>query len=267
VTSVPVLLYHSVSDNPPPWIRPLTIAPSVFSRHLELIRASLATPLTVVEYASILAGHGSLPERPVVISFDDGFADFRERALPALRRANLPVTLFVTTGFLEGLPEGDGVKRPPGPWLEPAALLDLRAQGVEIGAHSHSHLHLDTLSPGAARAEIARSKHILEELLAAPVSSFAYPHGYHGPVVRRLVQECGFASACAVKNALSWEDDDRFALARLMVGADTTLDRLEAWLDGRGAQIAPARERSRTRAWRAYRRGRARVTGRRSDWS
>jgi peptidoglycan/xylan/chitin deacetylase (PgdA/CDA1 family) len=268
VTPVPILLYHTISDDPPSWIRRLSVTPKVFSRQLELIVASGATALSVVEYASILESGGSLPERPLVITFDDGLADFRDEALPALSRAGISGTLFVTTGFLEGLSEGDGVKRPPGPWLDASTLLELRAEGIEIGAHSHSHPQLDTLSAEGAREEIARSKQILEELLVAPVPSFAYPYGYHGPVVRRLAQECGFASACAVKNALSCDYDDRFALARLTVRSETTLDRFEAWLDGRGAPIASARERARTRAWRAYRRGRALVTRQTgSDWS
>ena len=256
VTPVPILLYHSVSDNPPPWIRRYCVAPAVFSRQLDLIVESGVTALSVAEYARILQDGGSLPGRTVVITFDDGLADFQEHALPALRRAALPVTLFVTTGFLEGLlPEGRGVSRPPGPWLDPAALLDMRAQGVEIGAHSHSHPQLDTLPVESARVEIARSKEILENLLASPVPSFAYPYGYHGPVVHRLAQESGFASACAVKNALSFGADDRFALARLTIRADTTLVQLAAWLDGRGAPLAPRREQARTRAWRIYRRG------------
>lgn len=268
MTSVPILLYHSVSDDPPSWIRPLSVAPEVFARHVALIVASGATALSVVEYASILERRGSLPERPVVITFDDGFADFRDRALPALRRADLPATIFVTTAFIEGLPEGRGVPRPPGPWLDAEGLRELRSEGVELGAHSHSHPQLDILSTKTARLEIARSKRLLEELLAAPVPSFAYPYGYHGPVVRRLAQECGFASACAVKNALSRNDDDLFSLARLTVRSETTLDQLEAWLHGRGAPVAPVRELARTRAWRAYRRGRALVTGRTaSEWS
>jgi peptidoglycan/xylan/chitin deacetylase (PgdA/CDA1 family) len=266
VTAVPILLYHSVSDDPPSWIAPLSITPKAFSRHVELVLQSGATALAVDEYASILKGGGSLPERPVVITFDDGFADFRECALPALRRAGIPVTLFVTTGFLDGFSDGAGVTRPPGPWLNATELADLRGERVEIGAHSHSHPYLDTLPTEAARTEIARSKEVLEDLLAVPVPSFAYPHGYHSPVVRRLALECGFASACAVKNALSSDADDRFSLARLTVRSTTTLAELEAWLDGRGAPIAPARERALTRAWRAYRRGRALVTGRRSDW-
>jgi peptidoglycan/xylan/chitin deacetylase (PgdA/CDA1 family) len=267
VIVVPILLYHSVSDDPPSWIRPLSVTPKAFSQQLELVLGKGATVLSVGEYASILEGRRSLPKRPVVITFDDGFADFREEALPPLRRAGVPVTLFVTTGFLEGLSDGEGAKRPPGPWINARELGALRGEGVEIGAHSHSHPHLDTLPTEEARAEVARSKEILEELLASPVPSFAYPHGYHGPVVRRLVQECGFASACAVRNALSSDADDRFSLARLTVRSTTTAAELEAWLDGRGAPIATSRERALTRAWRVYRRGRALVTGRRSDWS
>jgi hypothetical protein len=75
--------------------------------------------------------------------------------------------------------------------------------------------------------------------------------------VRRLAQECGFASACAVKNALSSPGDDRFSLARLTVRSDTTLAQLAAWLNGCGVLTAPRGERARTRAWRSYRRGRA----------
>jgi peptidoglycan/xylan/chitin deacetylase (PgdA/CDA1 family) len=268
MTPVPILLYHSVSDDPPPWIRRYCVAPDVFSSHLALVLESGMTALSVAEYVRILDDGGALPERPVVITFDDGLADFQEHALPALCRAGLPVTLFVTTGFLESLPQRAGVRRPIGPWLDPAALLEVRAQGAEIGAHTHSHPHLDTLPVESARIEIARSKEILENLLAASVPSFAYPYGYHGPVVRRLAQESGFASACAVKNALSFSADDRFALARLTIRADTTLAQLRAWLDARGAPLAPQRERARTRAWRVYRRGRAAVWGRSAaDWA
>jgi peptidoglycan/xylan/chitin deacetylase (PgdA/CDA1 family) len=257
VIPIPILLYHSVSADPPAWIRPLTVSPRVFRRHLELIREAGATALSVTECADALASAGSLPERPVVITFDDGLADFRDQAMPSLRVAGCTVTLFVTTGFLESPTHARGATRPAGPWLESAALLDLREQGVEIGAHTHAHPHLDTLSVEAARAEIASSKQILEQLLGAPVPSFAYPYGYHSRTVRRLVRECGFESACAVKNTLSSSADDVFSLARLTVRADTTLAQLGAWLEGRGAPVAPRRERLRTRGWRVYRRSRA----------
>lgn len=268
LTPVPILLYHSVSDDAPAWIAPFAVTVGAFRRHLELIRTAGLTAVSVEAYANALRGEESLPERPVVITFDDGLADFRDQALPALAAAGLTATLFVTTGFLESSPDSQGVSRPPGPWLDAAALLELPNQDVEVGAHSHTHPHLDTLRPQAAREEVERPKLILERLLGRPVSSFAYPHGFHSRTLRNLVRDCGYRSACGVRNALSSADDDPFAIARLTVRADTSLAELAAWLEGRGAPVATRRERVRTRAWRAYRRGRSIVRRKPgSDWA
>jgi peptidoglycan/xylan/chitin deacetylase (PgdA/CDA1 family) len=268
VTPIPILLYHSVSTDAPGWIRPFAVTPDAFRAQLALIRDEGATTLSVTEYAAALGGARALPERPIVITFDDGLADFREQALPALADAGFASTLYVTSGFLEGSPRALRNSRPAGHWLDAAALRDLCDAGVEIGAHSHSHPHLDTLSVDAARSEIATSKETLEQLLEAPVRSFAYPHGFFSSTVRRLVRECGFVSACAVKNAMSSDADDLFALARLTVRSDTSRAQFNAWLAGRGAPLAPPRDRARTRAWRIYRRSRAFIRGRPgSDWA
>jgi hypothetical protein len=74
--------------------------------------------------------------------------------------------------------------------------------------------------------------------------------------VRRLVIDCGYQSACAVKNALSSTTDDAFSLARLTVEASTPPSRIAAWVAGEGAPVAWTRERLRTRAWRLCRRAR-----------
>jgi peptidoglycan/xylan/chitin deacetylase (PgdA/CDA1 family) len=262
---VPILLYHSVSADPPAWIAPFAVSLRAFERHLELVRALRATALTVREYASLLCAGSALPERPVLITFDDGLLDFRREALPRLAAAHLPATLFVVSGFVD---ETGSSARPAGPWLDAGALAALHAEGIEIGAHSRTHPHLDTLPTSMARDEIAGSKAALEEILQAPVDSFAYPHGYLGPATSRLVRESGFAAACAVKNAFSSVEDDRFALARLTVRADTSEATLAGWLSGTGAPLAPRREPVRTWAWRVYRRGRAVVSGEPgSDWT
>lgn len=267
MTSVPILAYHSVSRDPPPWIGSLSVTPAAFRRHLKLIAEAGATVLRVSDFVDAIVRGSGLPERPVLVTFDDGFADFRREAWPALREAGFVATLYVTTGFLEGLHRASGATRPPGPWLDWDALPGLREQGVEIGGHSRTHPHLDTLSAEAARREIEGCKEVLERLLQAPVRSFAYPHGFHSRSVRDLVRESGFDSACAVKNRLSSSDDDPLALARLTVRSATTPAELAAWLSGRGAPVAPRRERLRTRAWRTYRRGRAIVQRRQgTDW-
>ena len=264
--TVPILAYHSISNEPARWIRRFSVAPEMFLHQLELILDAGATALTISAFADAVAGKRSLPNRPVVITFDDGLSDFRDVALPALRRAGLVATLYVTTGFLDDA-DRTTYFRPAGPWLDSRGVADVRDQGVEIGAHSHTHPHLDTVPPDVARQEIQSSKAILEQLLQEPVRSFAYPHGFLNRSVRRLVHESGYESACSCKNALSSTTDDPLALARLLVRRTTSPTTFADWLDGRGVPIAPVRESVRTRAWRSYRRGRAFVRRRPGyDW-
>jgi peptidoglycan/xylan/chitin deacetylase (PgdA/CDA1 family) len=132
---------------------------------------------------------------------------------------------------------------------------------VEIGAHSHTHPQLDTLPLSAADQEIRTSKALLEDHLGRPVDSFAYPHGYHSPQVRRVVEQAGFTSACAVKHAMSSLSDDRFALSRIIIDRDQTLESFHRLIVGESLHMAPRGERVQTILWRAVRRTMVRVKG------
>lgn len=247
---VPVLLYHSVSADPPGWIAPFTVRPATFAAHLDAVVTSGRQPLTVSQYADGLAGRAALPHRPVLITFDDGFADFADHALPALTERGLASTLYVTTGALAG--QDRQTVLPAAAMLRSADLPGLAAAGVEIGAHSHTHRQLDLLPEREALAELVRSRDLLGQALGQPVRSFAYPHGYWKASVRRQVGAAGFDSACAVGNALSGAHDHRLAMSRLMIRSDTSLPTVTAWLDDSAA--AAPRHRSQAFAWRQYRR-------------
>jgi peptidoglycan/xylan/chitin deacetylase (PgdA/CDA1 family) len=247
---VPILLYHSVSDDPAPWVAPFTLAPRAFEEHMDAVSELGAFTLTVSEFVEALARDPStLPDPLVLVTFDDGFADFHEVALPVMSRRSIASTLYVTTSFVESGrgPEGDRM-------LDSAALLELGAAGVELGGHSRTHAQLDTVTRVRLDDEIRGCKAELEDRLASPVRSFAYPHGYSSPRVRRVVRAAGYDSACAVIQAFSSTHDDTFALARLMIRSSTSTSEVRGWIRGRGARPAPAREAASTRVWRAYRR-------------
>jgi peptidoglycan/xylan/chitin deacetylase (PgdA/CDA1 family) len=244
---IPVLLFHSVADAPPPGQEArFTVSRSRFREHLGAIVAGGATALTIPELAAALRGERTLPERALAVTIDDGFDDSVD-AVVALREAGLSGTVYVTTGAV-GTPSGISVTG-----------LTALAEAAEIGAHTVSHPHLDELDPASVAIEVRRSREALEDHLARPVTTFAYPHGAHDRHVRDAVIDAGFTSAVAVKNALSHRGDDPFAIARWTVTRDTDARALAALLEGRGAPLAWSRERYRTRAYRTARHLRQRL--------
>lgn len=244
---IPILLYHSVSDDPSSWISRLAVTPRAFARHLDALSAAGRTPLTISHLREGLAGRLPMPDRPVAITFDDGFADTLTLAAPLLAERRMVATVYVTTATVGGVsPGGDRM-------LDWAQVGELAARGHEIGAHSHRHPELDMVPLDVARREVGQCKEILECHLGGAVDSFAYPFGYSSAAVRDLVREAGYRSACSVKNAFSSGTDPGLQIPRLTVGAATGDARLARWLGGGGAPVGRRGERPVSRAWQAWR--------------
>jgi peptidoglycan/xylan/chitin deacetylase (PgdA/CDA1 family) len=253
---LPVLLYHSVDDDPPAWIAPFTVSRRAFADQLDVVVASGRTPVTAGQVVAARSGGAPLPAHAIAVTFDDGFRDFADHALPELVSRSLPATLFVTTGALAPLNRS---LLPSAAMLTLGQVVELDRAGVEIGSHAHLHAQLDTLGQAAVIHELSHPKLVLEEALGHEVDLFAYPHGFSSAAVRDLVRLLGYRGAFAVRNAFSPDEDDPFQIARLMLRADTGRVRFESWLRGAGAPVASPREQVRTAVWRCYRRQRARL--------
>jgi peptidoglycan/xylan/chitin deacetylase (PgdA/CDA1 family) len=247
---IPILMYHSISSYASTGFRPCIVSPEAFDKHLSYLEQCHYTSVTVTQLVRAMATSVStLPPRPVVLTFDDGYADFYTAALPALQRHGFIATLYIATAFVEGtsrwlqyIGEGD---RPMLTWEQ---LAEINASGIECAAHTHTHPALDMLSPSAARDEIVRSKELLEEHLSQHVSSFAYPFGYYSPRVLHIVRESGFDSACAIGRKMSSMHDNPYALARLAIWPDTNVHMLATALSiGRGPLVASPIRRARLR--------------------
>ena len=247
MTLAPVLLYHSVNDRPGRTERPFAVSPATFAAHVEAAVASGRSTLGVTELADAVRRR-RLPARPLAITFDDGYAD-NLRAIEMLLARGLSATVYVTAGEV-------GARNR----LTPSQLTGLGSiPAVEIGSHSVRHPRLDEVSGAQLAEEVTGSKLRLEEIIGREVRSFAYPHGAYDSRVRRAVMDAGYASAVAVKNALSHDRDDPFAIARWTVTRRTSAARMEAVLTGDGVPRAWSHERLRTRAYRVARRSRRRV--------
>ncbi len=243
--SVPVLLYHSVSDDTGSLF---VTSPRRFAEHTRAIVAAGRTGLTAETFANCLQGASEWPERPIVVTLDDGHLDSVD-ALETLAENGLPATVYVATSLIgsSGRLDASGLRH----------LADL--PHIEIGAHSVHHERLDELPRHIAEREIRDSRRYLEDITQQPIGSFAYPFGAYDRWVRDVVVDAGFDSAAAVKGALSRPGDDPHAFARLAVLSTTTARTLDHWMQGRGAPIVGDSDRWWKSAERSVRRMRRRL--------
>jgi peptidoglycan/xylan/chitin deacetylase (PgdA/CDA1 family) len=246
--SVPVLLYHSVNDRPGPAERPYAVSRSGFAAHADAVRAAGRRAVTISSLAAGLRSGLPPSARALAITFDDGYADNLD-AVEALVDRGLPSTVYVTSG---------DVGRRNRLTASQLALL-ASIPGIEIGAHAVRHRRLDELGERELAEEVTASKVLLEELTGKAIRSFSYPHGAYDWRVRRAVIAAGYHSAVAVKNALSHDADDPFAIARWTVTRGTSALRVAAVIEGEGVPRAWTHERLRTRASRVARRSRRRM--------
>ncbi len=161
---VPILMYHSVAAEWPDSFGRWTVTPAVFASHLDAIAASGYTAITVSGAVDMVRSGRSLPPKTVILTFDDGFADFYVNALPLLEARGFPATLYVTTGYLDSTSRWlDASGAGTIPMMSLDQLGGLADRGVEVGAHSRSHAMLDLLHQTQLEAEIHAPRNLLRE--------------------------------------------------------------------------------------------------------
>jgi peptidoglycan/xylan/chitin deacetylase (PgdA/CDA1 family) len=205
---------------------PLAVAPDVFGRQLAYLHEAGFSTLTAGELAAFLCdGTGELPEKPVVLTFDDGYGDFYTEALPAMKQHGFTGTLFQTTGWVG---RQDVATR----MLNWGELAEIEQAGVEIGAHTVRHPQLDQLSEKDLRDELYASKSALEDHLGLAVPGLAYPYGYSSRRVREVARELGYTYAYSVDNTMTTKAAGRFTFPRLTVRRATTMDGFRDLVNG-----------------------------------
>jgi peptidoglycan/xylan/chitin deacetylase (PgdA/CDA1 family) len=263
---IPILMYHSVSCSPSRRFKQFTVSPVEFTEQIAFLYHHHYTPITVTQLINARSNRSFiLPERPIVLTFDDGFADFWTDALPVLRKYGFTATLYIPTAYINSTSQWlQQVGERTRPMLTWEQLAEISKSGIECGAHSHSHTKLDTLPHSLARNEILHSKIVLEDYLSKEIFCFAYPYGYSTARIRQMVLEAGFTSACAVRHAMSQVTDDPFSLARLMVRTHTSMLEYAALLMGRtlspSTTLYQLYARARTPMWQLVRRCAASIT-------
>ena len=257
---VPILMYHEIAPASETSSR-LAVPPEAFAEQVGYLRDAGFETVTAAHLAEIMAGRpGRLPDRPVVLTFDDGFEDFHRRAMPVLERAGFTATVFVTTGWVQDAGSHAATRR-PGRMLSWSQIAEAAQAGMEVGAHSWQHPQLDQLRGLVLREELYASKAHLEDQLGAPVPGLAYPFGYSNSRVRQVARDAGHDYACAVSNTMLNGSADLLALPRLTVRRSTSLQTFQQLAQGRNVPAIFRKDRALTKGYAIARWARATVGG------
>lgn len=214
LSGTPVLTYHHVGPRRSgARLKGLYVSPKLFRRQVaELRAAGFETPA----FGQLTAGPGKGAQTPrAFLTFDDGFVDVCEHALPILQAQRAHGLVYLVSDLLGKSNEwqqraGDVVE----PLMDEAQVRDWLAAGQEIGSHTQTHPRLTQLSPEQAREEIIASKKSLEDRFGCAIEHFCYPYGDWDERVRELVIAAGYKSACTTITGINTAKTSPFELKR-----------------------------------------------------
>jgi peptidoglycan/xylan/chitin deacetylase (PgdA/CDA1 family) len=216
-----ILMYHGVADvaeDP----NQLCVTPRRFAQQMAVLQR---LGLRGVGMGTLVDAIRAGRSRGLVgITFDDGYVNVLEAAVPELKRRGFTASVYVISGLLGGTNEWD--EGPAWPLVSAAQVGELVAAGMEVGSHSASHVRLAGISAERLETEIKGSRAALSELTGSPVRGFAYPYGSMDAAARRAVRNAGYDYACAVRAPISVIG--LTALPRVYVGEHDGVARMTA---------------------------------------
>jgi peptidoglycan/xylan/chitin deacetylase (PgdA/CDA1 family) len=222
--SMPLIwMYHSVSPHEQDPYQ-VTVRPERFEQQMGWLRRHGRRGVSVREMLDARAigcGQGL-----VGLTFDDGYADFADYALPVLKRYGFSATVYVIAGRLGGDNEWDP-EGPRKPLMTAELVRQVAEAGIEIGSHGLRHVSLPTAPEAALAGEIAGSRRALQDISGQDVPGFCYPYGHIDAAIVAGVRAAGYDYGCAIWPS---EHTGRGALPRTFIGEPDTGPRL--WAKG-----------------------------------
>lgn len=203
VREIPVLLYHRVG----PTTDPLTVPTARFEQDIKALSGAGYHTISLEQFSGHLRGDiVSLPDQPLLITFDDGYRDNYENAFPVLQRYGYKGTFYIITGMVG---QKDRVTN--------EHIREMVSSGMSMGSHTVNHLALAELSPRQVEEELTASKKKLEDILGKAVDSISYPKGSFNDNTRELAHTIGYDYAFTVKYGTCARKAEPYTLKRIPI--------------------------------------------------
>ena len=246
--SIPVLSYHRVLPDFIEKDAPMySVLPEQFAEQMEYLSSHGFDSLSLDEYEQIVAGEKDVPERSILITFDDGYADFYSQALPIAKQYGIQLNVFVCTGLVEGstaeiYPEIPAHAREhqaafPELWraLNWDEIRQLKAEGVGIGFHGHSHRKLAQMTIEEIALEFELGRGLYHQETNYEMRHFAFPHGTYDSYDSErvaLISSLGIQLQFSTRLSRTPVDAKEALISRLVIHQEDDLETYQLKLFG-----------------------------------
>jgi peptidoglycan/xylan/chitin deacetylase (PgdA/CDA1 family) len=203
LTDIPVLNYHKIDDID----TPLSVTPAEFEEQIAYLAENGYHTITPDQLMGYLKYGRALPDKPVLITFDDGYRDNYANAYPILKKHGFTATIFLVTGLV-----GNDDR-----FLSWDQVRDMHESGFVFGSHTAGHLPLTKLGPGQLAYELAESAAEIERRLGARPRYFAYPTGAYNLRIEEAVRQAGYRAAFTTRYGQVGLESDPYALERIPI--------------------------------------------------
>ncbi|GGY44439.1 polysaccharide deacetylase family protein [Parvularcula lutaonensis] len=234
---LPILTYHSISDGDGPTCTP----PEVFREQMSVIAALGWSPVTVADAIRWRKGEANLPEKALLITFDDGFQDYAEIAAPILEDHHFPAVVFLPTAVIGERENWSGANDPARPLMDWETVRRLQEGVTEFAPHSRHHANLPTLGDENLEDEVAGSKRELKEKTGIDAVSFAQPYGATDDRVEAAIAR-HYDIAFGVELGVATRSSPVTAMPRLEMYYYRDVSRWRAFLAGEGGGYLKQRQ-------------------------
>lgn len=219
--NIPILMYHQI-DAPPTRgtpLRGLVVSPTSFAWQMKMLSSLGYTGLSMLDLEPYLTGEKN--GKVVGITFDDGYRNNVEHALPTLLRHRFTATCYGVSGLIGGTNAWDRGIVAEKPLMSLDDWRRWHGAGMDVGSHTRTHAKLTEIPPEAAQVEIVESKRELEMSIGCEVRHFCYPYGWQNTEHHQMVRDAGYITATTTQRGRVHREAEPFALQRIMIARAT----------------------------------------------
>jgi peptidoglycan/xylan/chitin deacetylase (PgdA/CDA1 family) len=223
--NVPVLMYHYISSPPEDADavrRDLSVSPEVFGQHLAYLGDAGYTTVSMEDLVLALTTGAALPERPVILTFDDGYRDAFEYALPLLQEYGDTGTFFLVTSLID-----DGNPN----YVTWDQVAEMSAAGMSMESHGYTHAEMEGRDREYLIWQMLGSKEAIEARTGKAVRFFCYPSGYYDAQAMQVLHELGYWAATTIVFGQEHTSERLFDLHRVRIHGEYSVERVAALME------------------------------------